>query len=595
MTSYIWSPELPYSKPASPDKTVYESDVLVIGGGFSGLMAALAAREAGCSVVLADKGLPGFSGLTPFVSDTRWFDPDMGDDIEKHVAYHKGASQYIGNLNWYRAWCEGSKEIYEAYRDLGLLEQYPDSAETGHAQTGDYSGYARYIRKKDRHFRFMEILKEQGVTVVSHTMIWDILMEDGRACGAVGFHVPSGTRQTFHAKAVVMCMGAGIYKSAGWPTGGISFDAIAIGYRHGLPVIGQEFEDFHKTRPDAPGNGARMHWNAYLHNIGFGGGDITDELIKVAGTDRTKLYSDNVEAAIEGTAPFVPSEQRPWSPPPVERRPDDIRTMKTLGGSGVIPRITGNAAGGAPGFGMHLTNGIFCGTDSTDGATAIPGLYCAGDGCNGSGVCGASYAGRPGFTSNFAGFQGKRVGGFAGEYAKNMQDLRKASLETVQTCFEQMEEPLHVEKGYSSEWALDCLHGIMAPMWTILTKNEACLEAALTQVGFMRDHICPKLQANDGHSLRSCLEVKNKVLEAEMKLRASLERKETRGGHYRMDYPLRNDKEFLCYFAAAMADDGSMEIRRIEIPDEWKGDLSAPYLERYAGKSRYPGEMEALR
>jgi len=76
-----------------------------------------------------------------------------------------------------------------------------------------------------------------------------------------------------------------------------------------------------------------------------------------------------------------------------------------------------------------------------------------------------------------------------------------------------------------------------------------------------------------------------------MKLRLSLERKESRGCHYREDYPFRDDENYLCYFVAEKGQDGSMEIRRVEYPDAWKGDRTEPYLERYT--SYFPGEKEA--
>ena len=62
--------------------------------------------------------------------------------------------------------------------------------------------------------------------------------------------------------------------------------------------------------------------------------------------------------------------------------------------------------------------------------------------------------------------------------------------------------------------------------------------------------------------------------------------------HYRTDYPYRDDQNFLCHFGYRMADDGSMQVERIEIPDEFKGDLSLPYQSRYP--MRFPGETEAL-
>jgi succinate dehydrogenase/fumarate reductase flavoprotein subunit len=66
--------------------------------------------------------------------------------------------------------------------------------------------------------------------------------------------------------------------------------------------------------------------------------------------------------------------------------------------------------------------------------------------------------------------------------------------------------------------------------------------------------------ADDLHELRQCHETANMVLNAEMKLRAALLRTESRGSHYREDYPERNDKDWLCWIKIRRAADGSMEL-----------------------------------
>ena len=83
------------------------------------------------------------------------------------------------------------------------------------------------------------------------------------------------------------------------------------------------------------------------------------------------------------------------------------------------------------------------------------------------------------------------------------------------------------------------------------------------------------------HDMRLCHEMKHKVLSAEMKLRAGIERKESRGLHYRSDYPYRDDKNFLCYIAVQKDKDGAMALSKIDIKDDWKGDLAQDYAKRY--------------
>lgn len=591
MSMHSYQPELKATPPRPPEQTEHHCDVLVVGGGFAGLMAAITAKTADNTVILVDKGLPGFSGLTPFASDVRWFDPDMGDDAAVMEEYHLRASQYMANMNWFRTWLDESKCVLETYRELGLCERTPSAKETGHSDRDDYAGYCKFLGGKDRHKRFVPALKERGITVVPHTMMCRVLTGNGRAVGAVGFHVPSGTPVVVHAKATVLCMGGGVYKNAGWPTGGVSYDALAMAYRLGLPIIGQEFEDFHRSRPDAPSNAMRTQGYSHLQNLIFFGGEVTRSDICTATAARGGLNVDKLNAAVAGQERW--DDQKPDFLPAMRienPHPGEIRCTP-------LPpqpkRVSGTAYGAAPGFCMHTTSGIYCGNEDTCGFTGIEGLYCAGDGCNGGPVGGSAYAGRMGFTSNFAGVQGKRAGQAALAYSSNVS-LGRADEESVEQAKKELLLPLAREKGFDPGWALDCLQGIMAPMWTLVLKNEERLNAALTQVRFLREHVVPRLLAVDGHGLRLCTEVENKTLEAEMKLRLSLARKESRGGHYREDYPCRDDENFLCYLTIRQGEDGSMIIERVDYPDAWKGNKDETYAKRY-GPRWFPGEAEAAK
>ncbi len=73
--------------------------------------------------------------------------------------------------------------------------------------------------------------------------------------------------------------------------------------------------------------------------------------------------------------------------------------------------------------------------------------------------------------------------------------------------------------------------------------------------------------AEDIHDLRKAHEVKNMILNAEMKLRASLYRTESRGNHYREDYPDANDNDWLAWVVMQKGNDGSMQMEKFMIED----------------------------
>lgn len=580
-------------KVSSPAKTEYECDVLVIGGGFAGLNAAASARESGQSVVLVDKGTPGYSGLTPFASSHRWFDPEMGDDAQAFRDCINRGSEYIGDMDWYEVWLTESKHIYERMMSWGILTQYPNAAESGYYDTKDYRGYQRAFAAQDRRPKFMNVLNTMKIPAVTQTMITNIIVHDNSVRGAIGFHVPSATVITFHAKAVVMAMGGGSYKPTGFPTGSDTFDGEYICYNLGLPIGGKEFDDFHMTCSHAPGNAFLNNNWTYLNPIWLCGGDITADTVNSYADGKGRvMVLDRVLKAVSGVGINDGTALEDMSKSTVLRRggsastdPREIRKGKN---SDTMPK--GDVYGAAVGMCGHLSSGVFCGLDDLEGRTSIAGLYVAGDGMNCQGPTGAAYPTGVGFTSSFCSIQGDHAGRSAAKYAEGVSLARIASDE-IAAITDEITAPMKLKTGFDPNWARDMLMGIMTPYWVLMLKNEANLNAALTQVLSMKNDVVPKLLAATSHDLRLVHEMKHKVQSAEMKLRASLARKETRGLSYRSDYPYRDDENFLCYMLVQKNDDGTMTVRKQPIKDGWKGDLSKSYTDRYG--YFFPGEREA--
>ena len=578
----------------TPKTTEYQCDVLVIGGGFAGLNAAVGARKLGKSVVLVDKGQPGYSGMSAFPSSFRWFDPEFGDDAKAFKDCIQRGSEYIANLDWYQIWIDESKEAYQRLKDWQILAQFPKASAAGdYDKTQDFVGYREKFVDFDRRTKFIKVLSDNGIECVARTMITNVISEDGKVIGAMGFDVPSGALVTFHAKAVVMCTGGGSYKPSGFPTAGDTFDGEYIGYQLGLPIVGKEFEDFHSTVSYAAGNAFLSNSWEYLENIWLCGGDVTAANAVAVATAKSKaLVLQRIQKALngvplnDGTAiTDVTKEDTGRRGATLSANPNDPRKGKQNS-----PTPKEDIYGAAVGMCLHLSSGIFCGLDELAGYTGLPGFYVAGDGTNGSVVTGAAYPHGVGFTSSFCSIQGWRAGQAAASYADGVH-LMTIPAERIADVTKEIQAPMNVKAGLDANWARDVLQALMAPYWIHISKSEGTLRGALAQIEHMRDEVVPKLMAANSHDLRLCHEMRHKVLSAEMKLRAGLERKESRGVHYRSDYPYRDDKNFLCYIAARKGQDGSMSLSKIDIKNEWKGDLSLDYAKRYAW--RFPGEARA--
>lgn len=94
------------------------------------------------------------------------------------------------------------------------------------------------------------------------------------------------------------------------------------------------------------------------------------------------------------------------------------------------------------------------------------------------------------------------------------------------------------------------------------------LKAALVYIEELRDHHMPMLRAADMHELRLAHETANMILAAEMKLKASLMRKESRCSHYRLDYPNVDDKNWQAWINIYKDDEGSMQLEK-QAFDSW--------------------------
>jgi len=140
-----------------------------------------------------------------------------------------------------------------------------------------------------------------------------------------------------------------------------------------------------------------------------------------------------------------------------------------------------------------------------------------------------------------------------------MPTISKSNRNTIQT---KILAPLKRERGYSPAWVTQTLQGIMIPNFVLYIKKESILKAALAYVEELGDHHRPMLRAADLHELRLAHETANMIANAEMKLRASIMRKESRCSHFRLDYPEPDTKNWNAWINIYKGSDGSMQLEK---------------------------------
>jgi succinate dehydrogenase/fumarate reductase flavoprotein subunit len=435
----------------------------------------------------------------------------------------------------------------------------------------------RMVQRKHAETCRSQALKT-GVNILDRIMIADLLKQEGQVVGAIGFSIESQDVYIIQAKATVMSAGASAFKPNGTPLHVITGDGEAMAYRVGAEITGKEWNDCHPSRAEFPA----WQWSPRKNlstssRTDYGGlpSKVNAEGDLFADGQSVTLYIEDVYEADAGRAPVY------WQfgtgtadyhgliagPEGQPRKELDLEAER----EGKVRMVVGSSLG----MSVHNTQGIW--PINTKCATAIPGLYAAGDSL-GARPAGARYP-NMGFSTAYCSSTGTRAGVAAAEYALQTK-FPKLDGDEVDGIKKIVFGPAERKGGFTPGWATQVLQNTMMPYWVLYVKHGERLESTLKQIEFMKDRIVPKLTAKDAHELRLAHETKNMILGAEMKLRASLFRTESRGTHYREDYPLRDDPEWLAW-VKIKEEQGEMKLSKESIPEKWWPDLSLPYKERY--------------
>ena len=201
------------------DKVGYkenETDVLVIGGGLAGCMAAIKAAEHGGRVVIAEKANTENSGCAGTGIDHSWayvppvheplgytFDDLLQDHIQGSAAgfVNKDLLNLVAEQNYYRMLDIEKFGIKMRYDDSMLPGQFRIVPQFHSVPTSiNFDG--RYIK-----LRLTRQARKRGVEIYNRLMITDLLRSDGEIAGALGVGVRDGNVYVFKAKAVVLSTG----------------------------------------------------------------------------------------------------------------------------------------------------------------------------------------------------------------------------------------------------------------------------------------------------------------------------------------------------------------------------------------------------
>lgn len=529
------------------DPTAYDTDVLIIGGGFGGLAAAIRVKELSpeTNVLVVDKQTIGWGGKANKGAGVLWV-LAPGDDIDAFVDYHvKNIGIYLNDQDLLYAMARESYRAAQKLADWGVQVMKTPEGELDVNRLP--FGWSLAAADLDMMQPLKARAGELGVRRLDKTQVVDLLTRDGCVTGAVGFSLLDGRFAVFNSKATILANGDcdfGVMRMWANACG----DGIAAAYNAGAEMRNAEFGNFYDVINKGTGIPIVFGFD-FLYNAQ--GEKISSRYIQGPQPDiPISIILGMEKEVLEGRGPiyidmadFVKSSE---GGPGIFRW--DRPHFKALFGH-EMEKV--QKYGSPPAERMEVSLG-FTGELSAvrvdcEMKTTLPGLWAIGD---------TSYAG-----SAWAGAAEAPPGRLRGSGLMNALIAALLSAPSVvghakettpsepddgeiQLLKEKIFAPLNRDHGYAALEAIRSIQEVVVPVKYSMRRNRERLEEALSRVKEVRLKL-PELYAEDPHGLVKCHEASCIALCAEMGFRAALARTESRGWHYREDYPERDDENWL--------------------------------------------------
>jgi succinate dehydrogenase / fumarate reductase flavoprotein subunit len=549
-----------------------DCDVLVIGAGGAGLRAAVAAGEAGCSTAVVTKSLLGKAhtvmaegGIGAALGNV-----DPRDNWGVHFADTMLGGQLINDWRMVEIFAqEVIDRVYELERWGGLFDRTPDGrisqrAFGAHtfwrlAHVGDRTGLELIRTCQDR------AVHTPNVTVHMEYTLTTLLKDGDRVVGAAGYRRNDGSFVVFRAKAVVLGSGGWgrMYKhtSNSWEGTG---DGAALAYRAGAELLDMEFVQFHPTGMIWP-PGARgiLVTEAVRGEGGRLYNSLGERFMEKYDPKKMELSSRDVvarsiykEAQAGRGSPhggaFLDVRHR-GAEYIKKRLPSMHEQFHALASVDITkePMEVGPT--------IHYTMGGVRVAPET-GATTVPGLYAAGEvsgGLHGANRLGGNSLG------DILVF-GKRAGEAAAADAagRGHAVVDERQVEAEQRALLAYLNP-H-DKGENPYLLHEALQEAMQDDAGI-ARTEESLTRSLHAIQELTQR-APRMRVGGSRTLNpgwhTCGDVVNMLVISEAIVRSALERRESRGSQWRLDYPDMSDEQGNVNYVTYDGGDG-MRIRAV--------------------------------
>ncbi|WP_324171817.1 FAD-dependent oxidoreductase [Sulfurimonas sp.] len=229
-------------------------DVLVVGAGGAGLVSAIKAHENGSKVVVITKEYPTRSQTCMAQGGINAAFGNAGDDsVEAHIQNTLKSAHGLADEKAIRFLCENAKEAVEWLDSLGVCFSRTQDAKIAQRTLGGASAsracYAQdYTGLKILHTLY-DVCLGLGIEILNERYLLDFCVDANMICGANILNIRSGEQEYYSAKSVIVATGgySRIYSKYSTNSTATTGDGIASAIRAGAKVSDMEFVQFHPT------------------------------------------------------------------------------------------------------------------------------------------------------------------------------------------------------------------------------------------------------------------------------------------------------------------------------------------------------------
>jgi succinate dehydrogenase / fumarate reductase flavoprotein subunit len=545
---------------------VPEHDVLVIGAGLAGQRAALSAAQAGASVGIISKVHPVRSHSNAAQGGINAaLNPE--DSWESHAYDTVKGSDYLGDQDAIEIMCREAPEQLLELEHEGVTFHRNEEGLLGTRAFGGASAARTYYvaditGQAILHVLYEQLMKHEEVERYEEWFTTGLVLdESGRCSGAITRNLRDGEMLLFKAKAVILATGGN--GQCFRPTTNALIctgDGISMAYRIGAPVMDMEMIQYHPTTLAGNGllitEGARGE-GAHLYNA------LGERFMEKYAPNKMELASRDVVSRAEQTEI---NEGRGFpdgtvaldiTVVPRKRVHEALREIVNVGRDFAGVDITKEPIHIKPGN-HYIMGGV---KTDVNGETEVPGLYAAGE-CACVSVHGGNRLGANSLLDTLV--FGRRSGAHAAEQARQtvLNPPAEALLHQEERHIAELMDRDRSGARRVSELRTEL--GETMDKHIAVFRNAEGLQQAHETVKRLQDEYKSVAIDDRGNIFNqdviSAIELGFMLDCAEATVISAIHRTESRGAHFRTDYPERNDEEWLKHIVLTLGSDGEPQI-----------------------------------